>query len=196
MGCSSKSTINDIIKLIECDHGPAFIGLGAAAGCHGNCVFHSAPRLCSVQADGTVQRGGKRWRTPQIPLPCGDLMCFSPQRASHGDLITLPCRARTPPAPLSICPAAALLRLSWARTGIGEEGKQREEAGLFSRAAKPTSELNRAVCALALSPEQAPSVLSAGSRACRTAKPRHNAPLCQTERGAPRNQAQCRIASL
>lgn len=123
-------------------------------------------------------------------------MFCSPQRASHGDLFTLPCCARTPPAPLSISLAAALLKLSWARTEIGEEGKQREEGGLFSRAAKPTSELNRAVCALALSPEQAPSVPSAGSRACRTAEPRHNTPLCQTERGAPRNQALCRIASL
>lgn len=45
MGRSSKSTINDIIKLIECDHILAFISPGAAAGCHGNGVFHITPQL-------------------------------------------------------------------------------------------------------------------------------------------------------
>lgn len=48
MGRRSKSTINDIIKLIECDHILAFIDLGAAAGCHGNCEFHIAPQLWFV----------------------------------------------------------------------------------------------------------------------------------------------------
>lgn len=57
MGLSPKSTINDTIKLIECDHILAFIGLGAAAGCHGNSVFHKAPQLWLV---GIKRQSGER----------------------------------------------------------------------------------------------------------------------------------------
>lgn len=133
MGRSSKSTINDIIKLIECDHILAFIGLGAAAGCHGNCVFHIAPQVWFI----CIKRREGKMMNPQNDLALqgfGELFSlethpfglFHPLFLSQGCSSAFPFVSQEASA---LLPTSPLLQLGWVKAGAMEKGN-REKRGL------------------------------------------------------------------
>lgn len=132
MGRSSKSTINDIIKLIECDRILAFIGLGAAAGCHGNCVFHTAPQIWFAG----IKRREEVMNLPNVlALQRTDEFFFPeshPWGLFHplflGQAALQHCPSSPgrllPPTLLPRCSPTPLLGLGWAKPRLTEKGSR------------------------------------------------------------------------